>query len=168
MKAGLRRELFDLARLYGIQIGYRSASGKHVAPTPEGLVGVLKVLRAPIERMDDVSAALRERREELARRCLPPVHVVRDSQADRVHQSPGSPRSAPVARRISARHGAPAGDSQAGKSSHSGRDPGGLNAVTVPLRLTQRRRGSLEATLELEGGDTRHWRFSTSGLSPFR
>ncbi|MBI4306038.1 MAG: 4-alpha-glucanotransferase [Chloroflexi bacterium] len=122
MEAGLRRKLFDLARLYDIQLGYRNASGKQVTPSPDGIVGALKVLGAAVEGLADVPNAIRARRDELARRCLPPVHVVWE-----------------------------------------GRPPG-----AVPLRLSGRVPRRLQATFELEDGETKTWRWCPQELPPLK
>jgi 4-alpha-glucanotransferase len=76
-----REDLLTLARLYGVQTSYDDALGRHVEASPESLLGVLSALQAPVETLDDVGDALRERREELAGRLVEPVIVAWDGHA---------------------------------------------------------------------------------------
>ncbi|MBI3896252.1 MAG: 4-alpha-glucanotransferase [Acidobacteria bacterium] len=71
---GLRR----LARLYGIQLAYHDAFGRFREASPESLLGTLRALCAPIEHLDHVGEALRERRQQIWRRVLRPVIVAWD------------------------------------------------------------------------------------------
>ncbi len=67
--------LYRLARLYGVEIAYYDAAGRLRPAAPDSLLAVLRVLGAPVQTLDDVPGALRQRRQELWRRCLEPVAV---------------------------------------------------------------------------------------------
>src|SRR3970282_1167512 len=67
--------LHRLARLYGVQTFYCNINGRLVEPPPETILSVLGMLGAPVERMDDVPDALRQRRDFLWRRVIDPVLV---------------------------------------------------------------------------------------------
>ena len=73
--AATRRDLRDLARLYGVQPRYRSTAGTQVLATSEAVVGVLRALGAEIDRPADAADALVARRLQLARRAIEPVTV---------------------------------------------------------------------------------------------
>ena len=70
--------LHRLARLYGVQTSYCNITGRLVEPPPETILSVLGMLGAPVERMDDVPDALRQRRDFLWRRVIDPVLVAWD------------------------------------------------------------------------------------------
>lgn len=74
-------DLLTLARMYGVQLAYHDAWGRHVEASPDALLAVLRALQAPVETMSDVGSALRERHEELARRLAEPVAVAWDGHA---------------------------------------------------------------------------------------
>jgi hypothetical protein len=76
-----REDLLTLARLYGIQTSYHDALGRYVEAGEDSLLGVFRALQAPVESLDDVPEALRERREELTRRLIEPVIVAWDGHA---------------------------------------------------------------------------------------
>ena len=59
--ANEREDLLTLARLYGVQTSYHDAMGHHVEASPESLLGALRALQAPVEGIEDVPEALRER-----------------------------------------------------------------------------------------------------------
>ncbi len=90
--ANEREDLLTLARLYGVQTSYQSAMGQHVEADPESLLGVLRALQAPVEGIEDVPEALRERREELERRIIEPVLVAWDGHAPSIELRPGAGR----------------------------------------------------------------------------
>lgn len=71
----------ELARLYGVQTSYVSATGQPTVARPEALLAVLKALGAEVESAADFPAALAARRRHLAARRLPPVCVAWDGQA---------------------------------------------------------------------------------------
>ena len=72
------RRLQRLARLYGIQLAYHDAFGQIREASPESLLGALRALGAPVESLDHVPDALRERRQQMWRRVLRPVMVAWD------------------------------------------------------------------------------------------
>ncbi len=76
-----REDLLTLARLHGVQTSYHDALGHYVEATPESLLGVLRALQAPVDSLDDVADALRERRDELSGRMAEPVVVAWDGHA---------------------------------------------------------------------------------------
>jgi len=88
--ANEREDLLTLARLYGVQTSYRSAMGHQVEAHPESLLGALRALRVPVEGLEDVPEALRERREELAGRIIEPVIVAWDGHAPSIELRPGA------------------------------------------------------------------------------
>lgn len=72
-------QLHQLARLYGVQIGYYDVVARHPRRAlPETLLAVLRALEAPLESLQDVPAALRARQQALWQRCAPPVAVAWD------------------------------------------------------------------------------------------
>jgi 4-alpha-glucanotransferase len=87
--ANEREDLLALAGLYGAQISYQDAMGRHVEAGPDSLLGVLRALQAPVESMADVPAALQERCEELGRRLVEPVVVAWDGHAPSIEIRPG-------------------------------------------------------------------------------
>lgn len=76
--------LYLLARLYGVETAYRDFAGRPRRTAPHSLLAVLRALGAPVESPGDVPGALRERRQELWRRCSEPVAVVWDGQPGRL------------------------------------------------------------------------------------
>lgn len=66
------RQLHQLARLYGVETAYYDVTGLRQQAAPHALLAVLRTLGAPVEKMADVCAAIRERRrKKLERRCEP-------------------------------------------------------------------------------------------------
>lgn len=80
MSTALARGLRALARLYNVQTSYYDIFGEHRHSPVEGLLRVLRVLGAPLQRIEDAPDALRERRQFLYRRCLDPVVVAWDGK----------------------------------------------------------------------------------------
>lgn len=72
------RGLHQLAHLHGVQTAYYDSSRQRRQAGPEALLLVLRSLGAPLERFEDVPAALRERRRSLWDRGLPPVAIAWD------------------------------------------------------------------------------------------
>ncbi|MBI4466812.1 MAG: 4-alpha-glucanotransferase [Acidobacteria bacterium] len=73
------RELRQLARLHGVQIGYYDIIARRLRRASlEALLAMLRALEAPVETLADVPAALRERQQQLWRRVLEPVVVAWD------------------------------------------------------------------------------------------
>ena len=70
---GTRRALQHLARLHGVQTGFRGTDGKRHVADDEVLVDVLGALGAPLTRRRDAPEALRAAHEELRRRIIEPV-----------------------------------------------------------------------------------------------
>ena len=70
--------LHNVARLFNIQINLYDGLGRLMQPPPEAILRVLKILGAPVERMDDLAGALRERRQFLMQRAIDPVIVAWD------------------------------------------------------------------------------------------
>lgn len=68
-------QLHSLARLYDIQTSYFDVKGQRRQATSEGLLGLLRSLGAPVERVQDVPAAVRERQRSLWQRAVDPVAV---------------------------------------------------------------------------------------------
>ncbi|HEY7321424.1 MAG TPA: 4-alpha-glucanotransferase [Candidatus Binatia bacterium] len=67
--------LHVVARLFDVQINLYDGFGRLMQPPPEAILRVLKTLGAPVERMDDLAGALRQRRQFLMQRAIDPVIV---------------------------------------------------------------------------------------------
>jgi 4-alpha-glucanotransferase len=65
--------LHRLARLYRVQTSHYDGLGRFVTPPPETLLSVLKLLGAPVERVEDCADAIRSRRAARWSRLLEPV-----------------------------------------------------------------------------------------------
>jgi 4-alpha-glucanotransferase len=70
--------LQKLARLYNVQTAYFDISGRLTESPKEAILAVLRMLGAPVERMDDLAEALRQRRQFLWRRGIDPVVIAWD------------------------------------------------------------------------------------------
>ena len=70
-----RHLLHNVARLFNIQINLYDGFGRLMQPPPEAILRVLNLLGAPVERMDDLAGALRQRRQFLMQRAIDPVLV---------------------------------------------------------------------------------------------
>lgn len=68
--------LRQLARLYRVQPSHYDGLGRRVVPPPETLLRVLKLLGAPVERVEDSAEAVRARRLARWSRPLEPVTVL--------------------------------------------------------------------------------------------
>ncbi len=75
MAPSLNRALHQLAHLYGIQTAYYDAVHRRQQASAEALLAVLRALGAPVQSLQDVPTALRERRQTLWQRLLEPVVV---------------------------------------------------------------------------------------------
>ncbi|MGH2680627.1 MAG: 4-alpha-glucanotransferase [Actinomycetota bacterium] len=75
-----RRALRELAQLYDVQESYRNVFGTRVRAGVESTLAVLRALGAPVAVLADAPAALRTRKEALARRVLEPVIVAWDGR----------------------------------------------------------------------------------------
>ena len=69
-----------LTRLYGVQSVYLDGLGQLRAAPVESILRVLQALGAPVERVDDLDDAYRQRRQERWRRVIEPVFVVWENQ----------------------------------------------------------------------------------------
>jgi 4-alpha-glucanotransferase len=74
----LLRDLHRLARSCGIQTSSTGEGGRRLRPGVETLIGAVRAYGLPVERLEDVPSALRERQGGLDRRPLPPVVVAWD------------------------------------------------------------------------------------------
>ena len=74
----VRNLLHNVARLFNTQTIFYDAFGRLRQPPPEAVLRVLRILGAPVERMDDLADALRQRRQFLWRRGIDPVIVAWD------------------------------------------------------------------------------------------
>src|SRR5438067_11894790 len=70
--------LHDLARLFKVQTIHYDAFGRLVKPPAEAILRVLRMLGAPLERRQDLTDALRQRRQFLWRRAIDPVVIAWD------------------------------------------------------------------------------------------
>jgi 4-alpha-glucanotransferase len=70
--------LHDVARLFNIQTIFYDTFGRLNRSPPEAILRVLRVLGAPVERMDDLRDARRERRQFLFARAIEPVAIAWD------------------------------------------------------------------------------------------
>jgi 4-alpha-glucanotransferase len=76
----LKRELLELAKLFGIQTSYLDMTKERKTAEPESLMLVLRALGAGVEKFGDVPRALARRKEELRRRAVEPVMVAWDGK----------------------------------------------------------------------------------------
>ncbi len=74
------RLLRHLARLYNVQTDYYDVFGRQRQSSAEGILSALRVLGAPVERMDDLPDALRDRCQSLRKSLAEPVIVVWDDK----------------------------------------------------------------------------------------
>ncbi len=70
------RGLTDLARSYGVLTSYTDLTGVERAASVEALLAVVRALGAPVERIEDVDDALREREARALERIVEPVVVL--------------------------------------------------------------------------------------------
>jgi len=71
----LKRQLLELARLYGIQTSYLDMTKQRRDADPEALLLVLRALGAGVEDFADVRDALARRKDQLRKRKVEPVMV---------------------------------------------------------------------------------------------
>jgi 4-alpha-glucanotransferase len=69
------RLLHQLAQFYGLQLSYYDVSNIRRYASVEALLAVLRSLGAPVETLDDIASAWREKRQAECRRILEPVYV---------------------------------------------------------------------------------------------
>ncbi len=72
--------LHRLTRLYGVQTAYRDGLKQPRQAPVEAILLVLQALGAPVEWLDDLDDAYRQRRQALWQRVIEPVTVVWESQ----------------------------------------------------------------------------------------
>jgi len=77
LSASELRLLNELAVLYGLEATFREAPDQQKQVPVDTLTAVLKILGAPLESMQDIRSAIRQRKLELLQRCLEPVVVCR-------------------------------------------------------------------------------------------
>jgi 4-alpha-glucanotransferase len=70
--------------LFNVQTAHYDGFGQRVEPPPEAILSVLRTLGAPVEKMSDLGAALRERRQFLWRRVIEPVVTVWEGNSPRI------------------------------------------------------------------------------------
>jgi len=68
--------LRQLARLHGVQTSYFNYEGRWQNASLEHLLGILKLMGAPVVRVKDAASAVRERRQERWREVVEPVVVL--------------------------------------------------------------------------------------------
>jgi 4-alpha-glucanotransferase len=86
--------LHNVARLFNIQTIFYDVFGRLMQPPPEAILRVLRILGAPVERMDDLADALRQHRQFLWRRGIDPVIVAWDGAPIRLKLRLPSPLAA--------------------------------------------------------------------------
>ncbi len=67
--------LYQLARLHGILVRYRDGFGRQCTASPDTLIALLRQLGAAVESLDEVPAAIADRRRAVWRNLLEPVTV---------------------------------------------------------------------------------------------
>ncbi|HKI38025.1 MAG TPA: 4-alpha-glucanotransferase [Gemmataceae bacterium] len=72
------QQLQELATLHGVHLNYWDVTGKQVWANDDSLIRTLQALGAPLGGLDDVEAALEQRRRDLWGRRLEPVAVCWD------------------------------------------------------------------------------------------
>lgn len=85
----MKRELLELARLFGIQTSYLDMTGKRQPADAEALLLVLRSLGAGVSQFGDVSRALARRKDELRDRIVEPVMVAWDGKLEGQTFEPG-------------------------------------------------------------------------------
>jgi 4-alpha-glucanotransferase len=76
----LKRELIELARLFGIQTSYLDMARKRRSAEADALLLVLRAMGAGVDGFGDVPRALARRRDELRSRTVEPVQVAWDGK----------------------------------------------------------------------------------------
>jgi len=73
-----------VARMYGIQPCYVDARGRTQSASAEAMLRVLVALGAPVARLEDLPAALRQRRQEIWQQVIEPVCVVQPGRSQHI------------------------------------------------------------------------------------
>ena len=132
-----RRDLRELALLYGVQPAYYDMYGHHVEASPESLLAAASALAGPFEGMDDVAEALAARRDELETRLIEPGLVAWDGRLTEIElRCPPAPGNA--------------GGGAIGSGGGSIGDGGHVGAVACHL--------------DLENGERRAWTYDLDSL----
>ena len=76
--------LNKLADVYGVQTAYHSDRGENCQASPDSLLAVLRVLGAPVQRLEDAGDALRQRWQAFWRQLVTEVCVAWDGQRGEV------------------------------------------------------------------------------------
>jgi 4-alpha-glucanotransferase len=74
------QNLYHLAHLYNVQIAYYDVAHKRRQASADSLLAVLQALGAPVDSLNDVPSAFRERRQALRQKVLEAVTVVWDGE----------------------------------------------------------------------------------------
>jgi 4-alpha-glucanotransferase len=106
MKMTEDRRLHNVARLFNVQTIFYDVFGRLIQAPAEAILRVLRLLGAPMERMDDLGDALRQRRQFLWRRGIDPVVVAWDGNPSRLKlRLPGPLAAAELRYRIALESG---------------------------------------------------------------
>jgi 4-alpha-glucanotransferase len=71
-----------LAESYSVQTAYDDDQNRRRAASPEALLAVLRVLGAPVQRIEDAPDGLRHRQQQIWQRPLEPIAVAWDGRAE--------------------------------------------------------------------------------------
>jgi 4-alpha-glucanotransferase len=133
-------DLTELASRYGIQPSFLDVANQRQEASPETLLSVLKLLGAPLERMDDVAEALRIRRRESWHSIVPQVCVAWDGKTAVPLRVPEAELASTYRCRLDLEQGEPL--RQEGRlaelPTRRGRDVEGVHHVIKRLRLAER------------------------------
>jgi hypothetical protein len=80
MNESAHKLLHAVARLYNVRSTYWDMFGRFVESPPESLLSVLQLLGAPVQGMEDLGDALRQRRQFLWQRGIDPVNIAWDGK----------------------------------------------------------------------------------------
>jgi 4-alpha-glucanotransferase len=156
MTASQTEPLQELARLYGVQTTYDDVDQKQQQANQEALLAVLRCLGAPVERLDDVPEALRERRLALWRDVLEPAAVAWEGKPLRLEvRLPSSLADAALTGNLTLESGEkqtwqwPGADLPVRKRENVEGQPYLIKSLPLPEELPQ---GYHKFTLELPGG----------------
>lgn len=75
MEGSYTAQLRRLAGSYGVETSYRSAAGIRHQATPDSLLAALQALGTPVEGMNSLEKAMKERQRQIWQSCLEPVTV---------------------------------------------------------------------------------------------
>jgi 4-alpha-glucanotransferase len=78
MNRSPNKVLHTVAQLYNVQSTYTNMFGRFIEPPPEAILRVLQLLGAPLEGMEDLDDALRQRRKFLWQRGIASVNIAWD------------------------------------------------------------------------------------------